>query len=216
MNILRFEKLPVRPWKNGGGTVRVIAERSAPGSPAECDWYVAIADIEQLGPFSPYPGMDRRLIHLQGSPLALRCRSQSQGLDFTHRIDTPLTEFAFQGDWDTSCESLASPADPSAPKLARVLNVITRRSHASARIEVIEVSTAQPVEKAPGESLLIVVAAGSLRAMSAGANVQPPLARYDVLLEETPGYASVSLSPAGFGAAHAVVVRIISIRAANS
>lgn len=217
MDILRFSGLPVRPWKNGAGTARVIAEgngsESADPNNGDVDWYVGIADITQAAPFSPYPGMDRRLMQLDGSPIALRCRSPAQGIDFTHRIEAPLVEFAFQGDWETSC---TFDAIDSAPKPARVLNVMTRRLRMSATTEVIRISGTLPIQKGPSESLVVIVAAGSVRTMADGAQVQPQLGHFDALLDRAQGYGSISFSPAGFGAAQVVVVRIHPLESANS
>lgn len=208
MNVLRASELAPRPWKNGAGTTRVIAQRpSAQAKQDRFGWYVAIADIDRNGPFSPYPGMTRHLVALEGQPISLHCRGASQGVELTHRIDAESAPFAFQGDWETDCTLLAAPPGKS-DGYARVLNVIAQRDRVSVRIDVLELPGTTPVEKAAGETLVLVVANGSVNAMGAGANVQPALARHDAILVEDPRYASISLSPRGFAAARVIAIHI--------
>lgn len=209
MNVLRFSDLSLRPWKNGGGSARVIAQYPTGAANGAFEWYVGVADIEQSGAFSAYPGMDRRLIQLEGPPLALRCRSTSHGIDFTHQVTAPLGEFAFQGDWDTYCTVLpAQPRLSSRSTRARVLNVITQRKRVSVRTEVLTVSATVAVEKSAPEHLVLLVAAGTARAMGAGINVQPPLAHLDAIVANEPRHASIALSPAGIDVARLIAIRI--------
>lgn len=187
---------------------RVIVQRPSPqADQGPFDWYIALADIDRNGPFSAYPGMTRHLLLLEGEPIELHCRSASQGVDFTHRIDPRSASFAFQGDWETDCALLAASSGKS-DGYARVLNVIAQRNRISVRIDVLELPDSVSVQKAAGEALVLVVASGALSAMSAGENVQPPLARHDAILVEDPRYASISLSPRGFEATWVLAIRL--------
>lgn len=51
-----WQALPPEPWKNGGGVTRTLA---VDGQAAVPRWRVSIADIEQDGPYSRFPGYDR-------------------------------------------------------------------------------------------------------------------------------------------------------------
>ena len=56
-------------WKNGTGWTREIAR--VPDH-EEWDWRLSIAEIEQDGPFSVFPGIDRELVLIRGNGLRLR------------------------------------------------------------------------------------------------------------------------------------------------
>ncbi|MED5619633.1 HutD/Ves family protein [Ideonella sp. BN130291] len=57
-----------QPWKNGGGRTRELLTWPGPQ-----DWWlrISVADIEQDGPFSPYPGVDRWFGVLEGAGVEL-------------------------------------------------------------------------------------------------------------------------------------------------
>ena len=56
-------------WKNGTGWTREIVR--VPDC-QEWDWRLSIAEIEQDGPFSCFPGIDRELVLIRGNGLHLR------------------------------------------------------------------------------------------------------------------------------------------------
>ncbi|MEO6102652.1 MAG: HutD family protein [Pseudoxanthomonas sp.] len=56
-------------WKNGTGWTREIARMP---DREEWDWRLSIAEIEQDGPFSVFPGIDRELVLIRGNGLRLR------------------------------------------------------------------------------------------------------------------------------------------------
>ena len=56
-------------WKNGTGWTREIVR--VPDR-ADWDWRLSIAEIEQDGPFSSFPGVDRELVLIRGNGLRLR------------------------------------------------------------------------------------------------------------------------------------------------
>ncbi len=59
------------PWKNGGGHTTEIAAFPAGAGLASFVWRVSIADVLQDGPFSPFPGIDRTLVLLEGEGMRL-------------------------------------------------------------------------------------------------------------------------------------------------
>ena len=56
-------------WKNGTGWTREIARMP---DCEDWDWRLSIAEIEQDGPFSVFPGIDRELVLIRGNGLRLR------------------------------------------------------------------------------------------------------------------------------------------------
>ena len=63
-------------WRNGAGWTRAILQAGRTGADTgtdapDWDWRLSIAEIEQPGPFSRFPGVERELVLLQGDGLAL-------------------------------------------------------------------------------------------------------------------------------------------------
>jgi environmental stress-induced protein Ves len=56
-------------WKNGTGWTREIARMP---DREDWQWRLSIAEIEQDGPFSVFPGIDRELVLMRGNGLRLR------------------------------------------------------------------------------------------------------------------------------------------------
>jgi environmental stress-induced protein Ves len=56
-------------WKNGTGWTREIARLP---DREDWDWRLSIAEIEQDGPFSVFPGIERELVLIRGNGLRLR------------------------------------------------------------------------------------------------------------------------------------------------
>jgi len=141
VDVVRFEALEVVPWANSGGTTRVVAVDPA----ADWAWRLSIADIEEPGAFSSYPGIDRVLIQLSDRRLLLS-------------LDGAVTELgrfesvAFDGALPVSCEIPDGPT--------RDLNLMTRRGVAAGTVRV---DTARRVVAVPGvgEAALAVVVDGS-------------------------------------------------------
>lgn len=74
MQILLADSIPPTPWRNGGGQTRELF-----AEPAGADWTlrVSLADIEQDGPFSAFPGVRRHFAVLQGPGVALTLSGQT-------------------------------------------------------------------------------------------------------------------------------------------
>src|SRR5262245_24770849 len=67
IRIIRSADYPTRPWKNGGGTTRDIAE-SPPGAALDVfDWRLSLAQVDRDGPFSRFDNVDRTLVLLSGA-----------------------------------------------------------------------------------------------------------------------------------------------------
>lgn len=72
MVLIRAGQLVSQPWRNGGGRTREMLAR-----PAGTDWKlrVSLADIEEDGPFSSFPGVERWFAVVQGAGVLLRFSS---------------------------------------------------------------------------------------------------------------------------------------------
>ncbi|PIJ48687.1 hypothetical protein BL250_01015 [Erwinia sp. OLTSP20] len=63
------DKLPVSPWRNGGGETREIMVW--PPDSADFSWRLSIATLSQDGVFSSFPGVDRIITLVSGADVTL-------------------------------------------------------------------------------------------------------------------------------------------------
>jgi environmental stress-induced protein Ves len=120
IRVLRAALRVPRPWKNGGGLTREVAAHPAGSDLADFDWRVSIAEISAAGPFSAFPGIDRRMAVLAGR-LSLAIGA-APALELAP--DLPPLEFA--GEAVVFAVPLAGPVTD--------LNVMTRRGRCAARL----------------------------------------------------------------------------------
>ena len=124
LGVLRREDQPVTPWRNGGGVTREVAF-GLWGSRTEFEWRVSIAEVEQAGPFSSFPGVERTIMLLEGEQMVLT-------VDGVERPLQRRVPFTFSGDSATTCQIPAGPT--------RDLNVMTQRGRVSATTVVHDLS----------------------------------------------------------------------------
>ena len=198
MRILRSAEYPALPWKNGRGLARQIAVFPADAGYDALDWQVSRPTIERDTPFSKLPGLDRQFMLVAGKGVTLRVRSAKDGVAFEQRIDRPLESFAFRGDWDVDCALADGPVE--------VLNVMTRRGRAAARIEIREVTAPALVGK-DARGTLIAYAADPLTAY--GVWGEEGLRPDDSVLVDEPEMTEIAIAAASNGAtARAVLIRL--------
>jgi environmental stress-induced protein Ves len=197
VRILRSADYRAIPWKNGRGVARQIAASPPDAGYESLDWQISRPTIERDTPFSKLAGLDRQFILVSGNGLTLRVRSAEDRVDFEQRIDRPLEPFAFRGDWDVDC-ALAGGA-------VEVMNVMTRRGRAAARIEIREVGAPALVRQAAGEAL-IVYAADPLTAY--GIWGEDGLRPDDSVLVDEPEMTEIAIAATGKPPARAVLVRL--------
>ncbi|GAA5162645.1 HutD family protein [Ornithinimicrobium tianjinense] len=113
--LVRFGDLPVAPWRNGGGVTREVVADD------EGRWRVSIADIDQPGPFSAFPGTERTFTLLEGEVELV--------IDDVPTRITPLDQVRFPGEASTRCESVTGRA--------RALNLMTLRGAVGGRVELV-------------------------------------------------------------------------------
>ncbi|GAA1714569.1 HutD/Ves family protein [Streptomyces yatensis] len=70
-HIIPMDTLEPQRWANGRGWTREIHREPAADSPGTATWRLSLADIEDTGPFSPFPGMERHLLSAAPVPLQL-------------------------------------------------------------------------------------------------------------------------------------------------
>jgi environmental stress-induced protein Ves len=88
------------PWANGRGTSYEIAsDRNAAG---KWTWRVAIAPVVVDGPFSSLPGVDRKLVVIEGKGMVLE-------IDGKNRECLPRDVVQFSGDAVTSARLMDGP-----------------------------------------------------------------------------------------------------------
>lgn len=99
MRIIDAEAVAPTPWNNGGGNTRTLL-----ALPDEDAWHlrISMADVEQDGPFSPYPGVERWLTLAEGPGMQL---------EFTHGtltltpLDPPLVFDGGTAPFGTCCKA---------------------------------------------------------------------------------------------------------------
>lgn len=89
-------------WRNGLGWTRAIA--AWPDGP-DWRWRLSIAEIEQVAPYSPFPGVDREQVLLEGEGLRLRF-DDGQTLD----LAPPCGQARFAGERPVTGEPVAGRA----------------------------------------------------------------------------------------------------------
>jgi environmental stress-induced protein Ves len=108
------------PWKNGGGVTREVARCPAHSDLTTFDWRVSIAEVRSSGPFSAFPGVDRRMAVLAG-----RLSLSIEGREVIAVCpDTPPV--FFPGDVAASAEPVGAAVTD--------LNVMTRRGSFESRL----------------------------------------------------------------------------------
>ncbi len=119
--------LPAQRWKNGGGLTREIARGPEGAGPEDFGWRLSVAEVEQPGPFSAFPGIDRCIVVLSGQGMALHD-------DAGALVQTlaPLRPWAFAG------EQALLARLPTGP--CQDFNVMTRRGQWRSQLDVSQAS----------------------------------------------------------------------------
>lgn len=90
------------PWKNGGGITTELYRLPDPSDPSQFLIRISQARVEQDGPFSLFPGIDRKLLILKGNG----CK-----LTFHDRVETllPGRILEFPGEAVITCSLINGP-----------------------------------------------------------------------------------------------------------
>ncbi|MGP3938966.1 HutD/Ves family protein [Streptomyces sp. 6N106] len=85
-HIIPMATLEPQRWANGRGWTREIHREPAADSPQTVAWRLSLADIEDTGPFSPFPGMERHLLSAAPVPLQLSIDGVVHDLRYTQIV----------------------------------------------------------------------------------------------------------------------------------
>ncbi|CNE41228.1 cold inducible protein Ves [Yersinia nurmii] len=129
-----YASLPVSRWRNGGGETREIA--CWPVGSDDFGWRASIATIEQNGPFSTFPEVERSITLLAGD--GVRLYSAEGQID--HELAQPLRPFSFPGDIPLEATLLGG--------VSQDFNIMTRRGCWRADVSIISDAQLLPVSRA--------------------------------------------------------------------
>lgn len=85
-HIIPMDTLEPQRWANGRGWTREIHREPAADAPETVAWRLSLADIEDTGPFSPFPGMERHLLSAAPVPLQLSIDGVVHDLRYTQIV----------------------------------------------------------------------------------------------------------------------------------
>ncbi|MGW7271669.1 HutD family protein [Streptomyces sp. NPDC054864] len=176
-DVLRWSDYRSMPWKNCGGTTREVASGVVRGPLGAVepvngfDWRVSVADVEAGGAFSSFPGVDRVITLVEGEGMVLT-------VDGIQEVVSPLSPFAFSGDAATDCRLEAGAV--------RDLNAMTRRGRATARVQIVTVTSEAGMRCDEGEVLLVMAATEGVTVSGPGGG-DTTLGRLDCVRQEGPG-----------------------------
>lgn len=113
MKILPPSQFQRMPWKNGGGETLEVAIWPQNADANSFDWRISLASVATDGPFSLFPGVDRKLSVIEGDGIVLT----GDGIDVA--LNASSAPFAFPGDVAVSSRLMNGAI--------RDLNVMSRR-----------------------------------------------------------------------------------------
>jgi uncharacterized protein len=160
------------PWKNGGGVTHDVIVSPAGATLETFDWRISIAEIAADGPFSRFPGIDRKLAVLKGK-VALTVEGGAPAV-----LDPNTDPLDFHGESAVEGRLVDGPSTD--------LNVMTRRGRFTSKLS--KYSSIQPKFKT---SINVIIALNSLTITSGNRLIA--MAPLDALLIE--GSASLTMGP---------------------
>ena len=129
VRLLTPDEFRSMPWKNGSGrTTEIAAYPSGAGLDAFL-WRVSLADVERDGPFSPFPGIERTIVLLDGAGMRLHGGLRDA------ELTTPFEPHTFSGDAAVDCTLVAGPV--------RDFNAMFRRGRARGSVTVVREGEAE-------------------------------------------------------------------------
>jgi environmental stress-induced protein Ves len=141
LSILRARDRREMPWKNGGGVTSEVMVFPAGADFDTFDWRISIATIQASGPFSHFPGIDRRLVLLEG---VLGLRIAEEAAIELSPSSPPVT---LAGELQTYAELISGPVTD--------LNVMTRRGRFRSSIELRTLNAPVTVHNSEASTVLI-------------------------------------------------------------
>jgi len=149
------------PWKNSGGETVEIAVWPPESDLDSFEWRLSLASVNEDGPFSIFPGIDRHLSVVEGAGIGL---AFGNGDAVTLTRATP--SFFFPGDMPVSGRLLDGPIVD--------LNLMVRRARRAATVSRLENGIERPFDLVPctlvvhAQTPARIVLAGTAIAVDAG------------------------------------------------
>ncbi len=155
-------------WRNGQGWTREVLRM--PEGVDDWDWRLSIAEIEQDGPFSSFPGIERELVLLHGNGMRLRFDDGE-----VREVLPPHVRVRFAGERVLACELVDGPTHD--------LNLMWRRDRIDAELWHRPLVGSMVLFVEPGETWLVYLLAG--RADCTHGDARASIAMGDSLLLST-------------------------------
>lgn len=176
------------PWKNGGGTTLELAVEP-PGASLESGfrWRLSSAEVGVSGPFSPFPGLERWLLLLEGEGFDLDFGPRGRV-----RLTEPLAPVRFSGDWPATATLVGGPCTD--------FNLMVDPRCCHARVESFRLASPRTLSRPADSALLVFVAGGTVHVPEADLHLGR---RHLLRMEDGPD--RLQLIP-GYGGAALVVV----------
>lgn len=183
-------------WKNGQGWTTEIAvspvDAGLNGKPF--DWRISMADIEEDGEFSSFPGYDRTILVAEGKGMELNFDAAP-----SQRLAEPYVPFGFRGEWHTRCRLLNSPV--------RDFNVMSARARWQHHCDIARGGKVTPARDRHAEILIAHCLRGHTE-ISGPAGLQYELQAQETLICEGAAIPALELGPASA----ATVLAVISLK----
>ncbi len=180
MRIIRDNEQKRMPWKNGGGETIEISIAPDNSTLETFDWRISRARIDRSGPFSPFPGIDRTIVAIDGEGILLRFDNAEPVV--LAPSDSPLF---FPGEMHIESEIIKG--------VVTDLNVMTRRNRFRHRLTVLANNRPIEVVARCGEIVAIFAAGRAVVRILAG---EIQLSDNDaILLSVADGTANVAPEP---------------------
>ena len=145
--VFALDALPDEPWRNGGGRTRTIAAQARQSGEPPWDWRISVAALEHNALFSAFPGVDRASLLLGVGQIELTAVGEP-----AVQMHRPGDVAAYRGDalWQAEIRRDGPPLS--------LLNVMTRRGVASARLQAVREDTTWS-----GQALAVLAVEGDWR-----------------------------------------------------
>lgn len=168
-------------WRNGAGWTREILR--SPDSGDDWDWRISIAEIEQDGPFSIFPGVERELVLLHGHGMRLHFEDGE-----VRDIEPPHGRLRFAGERAVSSVLIDGPTHD--------FNLMWRRDRIDAELWHRPLVGSMVLFVAPDEQWCVHVVSGRAQAIDAVNRISASMGD-TLLLSATSGRARFALDGGG-------------------
>ena len=123
MTAIDVNASPASRWKNGAGVTRTVAIWPPHATLDDFDWRISIAEVASESAFSPFPGVDRTILLLDGCGMMLSFEKS------TISLTEPLEPRSFPGEATVQCRPVSG--------VSRDFSVMTRRGVVQAEVQIV-------------------------------------------------------------------------------